>query len=48
MFEDKALADEAVMAVEKQVHSEDVMEMDPDLKKSAAVHVEALPARELH
>jgi len=48
LFEDKALAEQAVESVEKVVHSDDAMEMDPDLKKAGVVRVESVQPKELY
>jgi len=34
--------------VEKVVHNDDVMEMDPDLKKAGVVRVESVQPKELY
>ena len=48
LFEDKALAEQAVESVEKVVHNDDAMEMDPDLKKAGVVRVESVQPKELY
>jgi len=48
LFEDKALAEQAVESVEKVVNSDDAMEMDPDLKKAGVVRVESVQPKELY
>lgn len=57
LFEDKALADQSVNAVEKQLHAEgyeverDMYEVERDMnmddKKQAVTYVEAVPSREI-
>jgi len=48
LFEDKALAEQAVESVEKVVHNDDALEMDPDLKKAGVVRVESVQPKELY